>query len=69
MRGYQLRRVLRLMSLLEGKVERTLGQLRAKLNAAKRTVQRDLNAGSWTTSGGSSGWISLVFLSQIAPRD
>src|SRR6266568_2906213 len=44
MRGDQLSRVLRLMALLEGKVGRTLDQLRAELGVTKRTVQRDLDA-------------------------
>jgi predicted DNA-binding transcriptional regulator YafY len=43
-RGDQLSRVLRLMTLLEGKVGRTLDQLRAELNVTKRTIQRDLEA-------------------------
>lgn len=43
-RGDQLSRVLRLISLLEGKIGRSLDQLRAELGVTKRTVQRDLEA-------------------------
>ena len=43
-RGYQLSRMLRLITLLEGRVGRTLDQLRAELGVTKRTVQRDLDA-------------------------
>jgi proteasome accessory factor B len=42
-RGDQLSRVLRLMTLLEGKFGRSLDQLRAELGVTKRTIQRDLN--------------------------
>lgn len=42
MRGDQLTRQWRIVSLLSGRVGRSLDQLKAELGVTKRTIQRDI---------------------------
>ena len=64
--------MLRLMTLLEGRVGRTLDQLRAELGVTKRTVQRDLDALRAAqlplTSDTRNGTVRWRFVERFTPR-